>query len=201
MTASRNVLGSPLILPPKQISTLVQAHEWPCRLKCTLYNVPFMWLAASAAHPSQSRWCDRIFFFWNVQIPLELQCLSTLAVAVTYLVPICCLERLIGNRSDPSSKIFDEFCWLWAPGIACFDGDCNEGMHGGDLLTVTFSTAVQDVVEISWRCDATYVSGTATFQARGLLRVHGTRVAPLTNRYSNCFIRQPEANGCQRLSI
>ena len=47
------------------------------------------------------------------------------------LVQICYLERLVGNRSDPSFKIFDEFRRLWAPGAAYFDGDRDEGMRGG----------------------------------------------------------------------
>ena len=33
--------GSSLILPPNQISTSVQSHEWPRRPKCTLWTVPF----------------------------------------------------------------------------------------------------------------------------------------------------------------
>ena len=45
------------------------------------------------------------------------------------------------------------------------------------LLTAAFSAAAQTVVEVSCRCDATYVSGTVTSQASGLPRVHGTRVA------------------------
>ena len=34
------------------------------------------------------------------------------------------------------------------------------------------------VVEVSWRCDAAYISETVTSQVSGLPRVHGTRVAP-----------------------
>ena len=36
---------------------------------------------------------------------------------------MCCRERLVGNRSDPSSQIFDEFRRLWSPGTTCFDGE------------------------------------------------------------------------------
>ena len=46
------------------------------------------------------------------------------------------------------------------------------------LLTAAFSAAAQAVVEVSWRCDAAYVSWTVTSKASGLPRVHGTRVAP-----------------------
>ena len=81
MTESHNVEGSPLLLPSNQTSTSVQAHDWPCRPKCTLWNGPFVWLAARAANPSHSRWCDRIF---HVRRSYELQCLSTFEVGVTH---------------------------------------------------------------------------------------------------------------------
>ena len=45
-------------------------------------------------------------------------------------------------------------------------------------LTAAFSAAARVVVEVSCGCDTAYVSGTVTSQASGLLRVHGTRVAP-----------------------
>ena len=36
MTATRNIEGSSLILPPNHLSTSVPAHKWPCSSKCTL---------------------------------------------------------------------------------------------------------------------------------------------------------------------
>ena len=59
MTSNHDVEESPLILRPNQICTWVHAHEWPCRPKCTYWTVPFVWLVASAAYPSQSCLCDR----------------------------------------------------------------------------------------------------------------------------------------------
>ena len=49
------------------------------------------------------------------------------------------------------------------------------------LLTAAFSAclAFSAVVEVSYRCNAAYVSGTVTSQASDLPRVNGTRVAPL----------------------
>ena len=73
------------------------------------------------------------------------------------------------------------------------------------LLTAAFSAAAQAVVEVRFRCDAAYVSGTVTSQASGLPRVHGTRVASLLLSFYFYFIiiifllffLRPQARGLQ----
>ena len=72
------------------------------------------------------------------------------------LVEICCLERLVGNRDDPSSKVFDEFRRLWgrrAPLVSMATGtkEClaARATYFVDLLTAAFSATAPAVVDVS----------------------------------------------------
>ena len=68
---------------------------------------------------------------------------------------MCCLERLVGNRSDPSSKVFDEFpdCGNQAPLVSMATGtkECvtARAIYFVVLLKAAFSVAAQTVVEVS----------------------------------------------------